>query len=86
MREVIIAVRCDVCRESIEEQYEGANTVTFTVYGEERALEMCPDCIGGSFLQEARPVQKAKEFTCADCGKAYTSQRGLSKHRSGAHD
>lgn len=86
MREVIIAVHCDVCRNSFREEVEGSNTVKFTVYGDQRELDMCDECIGGSFLQEARPVKTKTEkpFVC-ECGKAYTSQRGLSKHKSGAH-
>jgi hypothetical protein len=88
MREVVIRVHCDVCRTGFDEQTEGSNTVTFTVYGNPRELDMCDECIGGSFLQEARPVtgKPDKPFGC-HCGKRFDSQRGLSAHQTRqAHD
>lgn len=90
MREVVIAIRCDLCEQRFTEANEGDNSVIFTVRGEKREMDLCDPCIGGSFLQEARPVKgkprKAEKPFACHCGKSYTSQRGLSKHQSAAHD
>ena len=96
MRRVSIVVTCDCCRDEIEEETEGDSTVRFTVRGEEREMEMCGECVGGSFLQEARPEnnrkkrKKAKdtspdEFECDDCDKTFGTQRGLNHHRTRMH-
>lgn len=87
MREVIIAIRCDVCRDSFTETSEGSNSVRFIVYGQEREMDMCDPCIGGSFLQEARSVtgKKGTPFACTFCSKRFDSQRGLSAHQTRAH-
>ncbi len=90
MREVVIRVHCDVCRTGFDESVEGSNTVTLTVYGNQRELDMCDECIGGSFLQEARPVtgKPDKPFPCPfpSCGKKFDTQRGLSAHDTRAHN
>lgn len=85
MREVVIRVHCDVCREEFVEDYEGQNTVVFTVQGDVREIDMCDDCIRGSFLQESRPHTPDKEFDCPDCDKSFGTQRGLSHHQTRQH-
>jgi len=91
VRRVSIIVSCDVCQEEIDEEVEGASTMSFTVRGEQRELDICDGCVGGSFLQEARPVnnrkkrKQAKDFACDDCDKAFSTQRGLSHHRTKMH-
>ncbi len=92
MRKVIIMVTCDCCQDGIDEEVEGDSLVRFTVRGEERELDLCGNCIGGSFLQEARPVtnrkkrKKAEEkFSCDDCDKEFDTQRGLSRHQTVTH-
>ena len=92
MRRVSIVVICDVCKEEIEEETEGDSTMSFTVRGEQRELDICGECLGGSFLQEARPVnnrpkrKKATEaFPCDDCDKSFGTVRGLARHRTMAH-
>jgi hypothetical protein len=85
MREVVIVVHCDVCRNSFEEDYEGQNTMVFTFQGEIREIDMCGECVSGSFLQEARPHTPDKEFDCPDCDKSFGTQRGLSHHQTRQH-
>lgn len=89
MRRVSIVVTCDMCSDEIDEEAEGASAVTFTVRGETREMDLCDECIGGSFLQEARPVTNRKkrgEHVC-HCGKSYKTERGLSAHQTRAgHD
>lgn len=89
MRRVSIVVTCDSCMEEIEEETEGSAAVRFTVRGEERELDLCDLCLSGTFLQESRSVnnrkKKAKDFTCP-CGRAFATQRGLSRHQTAAHD
>lgn len=93
MRRVVIVVTCDCCQDEIEEETEGASAIQFTVRGEEREMDICGECLGGSFLQEARPVKnrrkrkKADEKTlaCDDCGKSFSTQRGLSRHQTVTH-
>jgi len=63
------------------------------VRGEEREMDICDDCLGKTFLQEARPVSNRKkrkkptteEFACDDCDKSFGTQRGLNRHRSLMH-
>ena len=93
MRRVSIVVICDCCDAEISEEIEGSATVRFIVAGEERELELCDDCVHGTFLQEARPVSnrrkrqtKDKPFKC-HCGKSFGTERGLSAHQTRqAHD
>jgi hypothetical protein len=91
VRRVSIVVSCDACREDIEEENEGDSVVRFTVRGEEREMDLCGDCLGGTFLQEARPVtnrkkrKQTKAFACDTCDKAFGTQRGLSHHRTKMH-
>lgn len=86
MREVIIRVVCDACDEKVAEEVEGSSAITFTVRGEQRVLDLCDECLGGTFLQKARPVKKSKkkEFVC-ECGKAFGTQRGLTRHQTATH-
>lgn len=88
MREVVIAIHCDVCNEAFAEKTEGSNRVLFTVYGEQREMDICDADINGTFLQEARPVKtrkiRKKDQVC-HCGRAYTTLRGLSAHQTRAH-
>lgn len=91
MRRVSIMVACDACQSEITEEEDGASTVRFTARGQEREIDLCDDCLYGTFLQEARSVtnrkNRAKEFTCDFCGKSFTTQRGLSHHKTRqAHD
>jgi hypothetical protein len=93
VRRVSIVAVCDACQDEIEEETEGDSTVRFTARGEEWELELCGECLGGTFLQEARPVSNRKkrkkpteEFTCY-CGKMFGTQRGLTAHKTRqAHD
>jgi hypothetical protein len=95
MREVILVVYCDVCDKGIQEETEGSNGVSFTVRGEQRELDMCNDCLGGSFLQEARPVvnrktqkrDKEKGYLCGadDCTMSFTTHRGMKMHHTLMH-
>lgn len=94
MRRVSIVVTCDACEERIEEETEGASAVRFTVRGEEREMDLCDECLGGTFLQESRPVtnrkkRKAKtkdgEFACDECSKTFGTQRGLTRHKTASH-
>ena len=87
MREVIIRVVCDACDEEVAEEVEGSSAITFTVRGEQRVLDLCDECLSGTFLQEARPVKKSKkkggEFACAKCGKKYARETNRDKHQEG---
>lgn len=89
MREVIISVTCDICTDVFTERDEGSNRVLFTVYGEQREMDICDPCIGDSFLPGGRPVGKAKKsgtpFACTFCSKSFASQRGLSAHQTRTH-
>lgn len=91
MRRVSIVVSCDCCQSEIEEENEGDSVIRFTVRGEEREMDICGECLGGSFLQEARPVmnrkkrKQAKDFACDECDKAFATQRGLSHHKTKMH-
>lgn len=89
MRRVSILVTCDSCEEEIQEETEGASAVIFTVRGEQREMDICDQCLGGTFLQEARPVtnrkKRKKEFTCDECSKTFGTQRGLSHHQTRMH-
>jgi len=67
--------------------------MTFSVRDERREIDICDECLGGSFLQEARPVMNRRkrkkattdEFPCDDCDKSFGTQRGLSHHRTRMH-
>lgn len=91
MRRVSIVVTCDACQEEIEEETEGASVIRFNVRGEEREMDLCNECLGGTFLQEARPASNrkkrkaAKDFACDDCDKAFGTMRGLNHHRTKMH-
>lgn len=87
MREVIIQVECDVCRSLLEEPSEGHNLVHITFQGRELEMDMCDECVHGSFLQEARPVSKktSKTFLCAVCDKSFATQVGLKRHAAQKH-
>jgi len=93
VRRVSIVVTCDVCQEDIEEDTEGSSAVRFTARGEERELDVCDECLGGSFLQEARPVNNRKKrkkaedkpFACDACDKAFGTERGLNHHKTKMH-
>jgi hypothetical protein len=93
MRRVSIVVTCDACDEEIEEEVEGDSAVRFTARTVEKEMDLCDDCLYGTFLQEARPVSNRKkrkkptgEFTC-HCGKSFGTQRGLTAHQTRqAHD
>lgn len=89
MREVVISVVCDACGQGFYETTEGYNSVVLTVRGERREIDLCDDCIHGSFLQEARPVnttvRKTKgKFPCG-CGKSFDTERGRAAHSTRAH-
>jgi len=92
VRRVSIVVTCDACQEDIQEETEGASTLSFTVRGEQREMDICDECLGGTFLQEARPVANrkkrkatAKDFPCGDCDKSFGTMRGLNHHRTKMH-
>jgi hypothetical protein len=91
MRSISIVVTCDACGDEIEEEVEGASAIRFTVRGDEREMDLCDECLGGTFLQEARPVMNRKkrkatgEFVCDQCGKTFGTQRGLSHHKTRMH-
>lgn len=90
MREVVIWVHCDACREEINEGEEGANSVSIIVRGGNFEIDLCDRCLGGGFFQEARPVaaKKAKakgEYACPDCGRKFGTVRGLSRHQVITH-
>jgi hypothetical protein len=78
---------CDACGEEVEEENEGDSVLRFTVRGEEREMDICGECLGGTFLQEARPVnnrrrrKKATGFSCEKCGKDYVRERNRDKHQ-----
>jgi ribosome-binding protein aMBF1 (putative translation factor) len=61
MRSISIVVTCDACGDEIEEEVEGASAIRFTVRGDEREMDLCDECLGGTFLQEARPVTNRKK-------------------------
>jgi hypothetical protein len=91
MRRVSIVVMCDACQEDIEEESEGDSVVRIIARGEEKELDLCNECLYGTFLQEARPVtnrkkrKKTKEFSCDECDKAFATERGLNHHRTRMH-
>jgi len=93
VRRVSITITCDACEEEIEEESEGSSAIMFTVRGEQRELDLCDDCLGQTFLQEARPVSNRKkrkkangdEFPCDACDKTFGTARGLARHRTIAH-
>jgi len=90
MRRVNIVVICDSCEDEVEEENEGDSRISFIVRGEKREMDICDECLGGTFLQEARPAPKAKkdeagEFSCVDCGKPFPTQRGMNQHRTRMH-
>lgn len=89
MRRVSIVVICDSCEEPIEEEVEGASVIRFTIRGEEKEMDLCGDCLHGSFLQEARPVtkrkSKGKDVPCEHCSKSFATERGLKRHLTMSH-
>jgi hypothetical protein len=92
MRSISIVVTCDACGDEIEEEVEGASAIRFTVRGDEREMDLCDECLGGTFLQEARPVTnrkkrevKVKPYFCDQCDKTFGTQRGLSHHMTRMH-
>ena len=84
MRGIVIRVHCDTCREEFVEDYEGQNTMVFTIRGDMLEMDLCDKCIG-SFLQGARSHTPDKEYDCADCDKSYATSRGLRAHRTRQH-
>jgi hypothetical protein len=82
----MVVVMCDVCQGDIYEKQEGTSVVTFTARGQTQELDICDECLHGSFLQEARPVAKQKkvvgEFDCPGCGKSFKTPGGLTRHRT----
>jgi len=91
MRRVSIVVICDACGEDVEEENEGDSVLRFTVRDEEREMDICGECLAGTFLQEARPVnnrkkRKAKgEFMCDLCPKTFATERGRNAHQTRMH-
>jgi hypothetical protein len=92
MRRVSIMVICDACSEEIEEETEGDSVVRLIARGTEREMDLCDDCLHGSFLQEARPVTNRKKrkksedkFACDACDKTFGTARGLSRHQTAMH-
>jgi len=91
VRRVSIVITCDACNEEVEEENEGDSVLRFTVRGEEREMDICGECLGGTFLQEARPVnnrrkrKQAKDFPCDGCDKAFGTVRGLNHHKTRMH-
>lgn len=92
MRRVNIVVTCDCCGSELTEDDEGSSTVRFIARGEERELDLCDDCLYGTFLQEARPVTNRRkrkpikeEFECDVCHKTFETQRGLRQHATKKH-
>jgi len=95
VRRVSIIVTCDCCQAEIAEETEGSSAMTFTVRGEQREMDICDDCLGGTFLQEARPVNNRKKrkekgkggivIPCDDCDKTFGTVRGLNHHRTRMH-
>jgi len=94
VRRVSIVVICDACGEEVEEENEGDSVLRFTVCGEEREMDICGECLGGTFLQEARPVNNRKKrkaevkglmIPCDDCDKSFGTVRGLNHHRTRMH-
>ena len=92
MRRLNIIDTCDCCQAEIAEETEGSSAVVFTVRGEQREMDICDECLGGSFLQEARPVNnrkkrkaKAKEepakFACSKCGREFVRRANRDKHQ-----
>lgn len=90
MRQVIVMVTCDLCKDKITEETEGANAIRLSMRGEEREMDVCDECLTGSFLQEARPVtnrkkRKAKKFPCDSCDSSFDTERGLNHHKTRMH-
>jgi hypothetical protein len=92
MRSVVIIITCDVCDEGIKEDVEGDNSIRLIVRGEHQEIDVCNECMGGSFLQEARPVKsrgKPKKsngtFPCDACDMTFSTNRGLKMHQSLTH-
>lgn len=91
MREVVINIHCDVCGTQFVETDEGSNSVGLVIYGEQREMDVCDECIHGSFLQEARPVSKrrkkteASDFPCGVCEKRFLTQGGATRHMTMTH-
>lgn len=90
VRRVEIIVTCDVCRGDIDEETEGSNKMQIIVGNETREMDICPVCLYGSFLQEARPVTKRKSkgdknVPCEHCSKSFATERGLKRHLTMIH-
>jgi len=93
MRRVSIVVMCDACQEDIEEESEGDSVVRIIARGEEKEMDLCNECLYGTFLQEARPVTNRKKrkkatdkpFPCGVCEKSFATQRGAAHHVTRMH-
>lgn len=91
MKELIIYATCDVCGGSeLGEEAEQITTVEFIINGMHSELEMCIECINGSFFQEARPIKrkrkaeakaKATQYKCNSCDQTYSTHRGVVVHQ-----
>lgn len=91
MRRVSIVISCDCCQSEVEEETEGSSAVVFTVRGEQREMDLCDECIGGSFLQEARPVTNRKKrkqepekkagFACEMCQREFVREANRDNHQ-----
>lgn len=89
MREVIINIRCDYCKEQFTEPIEGSNAVIFTVGARKWEMDLCFECLGGPFFTNARESEsvkkQGKEHAC-HCGKTFTSKRGMTQHKTRTHE
>lgn len=90
MRSISIVVTCDACHDEVLEEVDGSSIVQFTARGVQSEMDLCDDCLYGTFLQEGRPSGNRKkrgvgEFDCPGCGKAFKTQRGLSHHQTRMH-
>lgn len=88
MREMVIVVACDLCGGKIHEAEEGSHLVRLSLFGEDLEMDVCNECARTSFLQEARLAVKSRarrDHICSECGRAFTTVRGLSRHRTVVH-
>ena len=88
MREVIIVIRCDVCREELTEE-SVLEIKAQTPLGSYEA-DMCHDCTE-SWVSEMRAVTPKRKspkkgaFACDLCDKTFSTEAGRNRHSGQTH-
>lgn len=84
MRELVLTITCDGCQ---QELVEDVDSVVLTVGKTRYEADLCSTCLDDLPFTRKLPKQvetQAAEFLC-DCGRAFATARGLTKHQQLKH-